>query len=239
MYLGKALNLHELHDTEIKHRMSKAWAKFAMYKEELTNKTYSLKSRLRLFQSVVTPSALYCCGSWTMTADRERLLRTTQRKMLRNILGGKRQVRNSDTSTDGEEKDTSEEGSMNIDAEDHLDDQLEDYTEWIKRTTREAEASYQKFVGEDWVVEQRRRKWQWAGHVARRCDGRWNRILLDWAPTGSRARGRPHRRWNEEIVKYFNSQMGDDAPEDFWKFQALDREIWHDLENVFLEFCTR
>ena len=33
LYLGRALNLHGLHDTEIKHRMSKAWAKFAIYRK--------------------------------------------------------------------------------------------------------------------------------------------------------------------------------------------------------------
>ena len=95
-----------------------------------------------------------------MTANRERLLRTTQRKMLLQIMGGKRQVISLDINTNGEEKDSSQAGSINIDTEDQLEDQLEDYTEWIKRTTREAEANSKKFIGEDWVVEQRRRKWQ-------------------------------------------------------------------------------
>ena len=77
MYLGRALNLQDFHDTEIRHRMSKAWAKFGMYRNESSDKPYSLKSRLQLFQSVVMPSVLYGCGSWTMTAERGRILRTT------------------------------------------------------------------------------------------------------------------------------------------------------------------
>ena len=71
-YLGRALQLQDFHDIEIQHRMSKAWAKFTTYKEELTDKNYSIKARLRLFDSVVTSSALYGCSSWTMTRERER-----------------------------------------------------------------------------------------------------------------------------------------------------------------------
>ncbi|CAG9122988.1 unnamed protein product [Plutella xylostella] len=35
-------------------------------------------------------------------------------------------------------------------------------------------------------------KWQWAGHIARRTDGRWSRRVLEWRPrTGKRSVGRP------------------------------------------------
>jgi hypothetical protein len=56
-------------------------------KSELCCKRYSLRSRLKLFDAVITPTILYACGSWTMTSSREMLLLTTQRKMLRKILG--------------------------------------------------------------------------------------------------------------------------------------------------------
>ena len=91
-YLGQALNLHDVHGTEIKHRIARAWAKFGIYYKELTDKSYPLKSRLKLFDSVVTPSALYCCGSWTMTEQRSSLIRSTQRKMLRKIVGVQRKM---------------------------------------------------------------------------------------------------------------------------------------------------
>ena len=49
MYLGRLLNLVDVHDTEINHRVKKAWAKFAVYRKELTDKWYSLFQRMRLF----------------------------------------------------------------------------------------------------------------------------------------------------------------------------------------------
>jgi hypothetical protein len=57
MYLGRALSLQNVQDTEIKHRMSRAWAKFAVYQKELTDDTYPVKSRMKFFNSVVTASA--------------------------------------------------------------------------------------------------------------------------------------------------------------------------------------
>ena len=91
--------------------------------------------------------------------------------------------------------------------------------------------------GRDWVVEQRRRKWQWAGHIAMRVDGSWGRELLDWMPIGRRSKGRPVTKWTSVLKAFFKTQGGDDLPDDFWKFQALDMEIWNTLETGFLEFC--
>ena len=42
MYLGKSLSLTEVHDTELQHRIARAWTKFAVYKDELCNKKYEL-----------------------------------------------------------------------------------------------------------------------------------------------------------------------------------------------------
>eukprot|EP00973_Karenia_brevis_P071730 9967939-Karenia_brevis.AAC.1 len=93
-YLGRALNLRSTHEAEVDHRISRAWAKFAVFRQELLDKHYSLNNRLRLFNSVVTPTVLYGCGSWVMTVGRERQLRTCQRKMLRSILGKGRAILN-------------------------------------------------------------------------------------------------------------------------------------------------
>ncbi|CAH2236015.1 jg7307 [Pararge aegeria aegeria] len=38
-------------------------------------------------------------------------------------------------------------------------------------------------------------KWQWAGHIVRRKDGRWGPKALEWQPrTGKRSVGRPPTR---------------------------------------------
>ncbi|CAH2235021.1 jg1290 [Pararge aegeria aegeria] len=43
-------------------------------------------------------------------------------------------------------------------------------------------------------------KWQWAGHIARRTDGRWGLKVLEWRPrTGKRSVGRPPARWTDDI----------------------------------------
>ena len=49
--MGRCLNLdsQSIHDMELKSRVSKAWGKFAMHRSELTDRTYSLRQRLRLF----------------------------------------------------------------------------------------------------------------------------------------------------------------------------------------------
>ena len=216
-YLGKLLSLQAIHDTEIQHRIARAWAKFAIFKNELTDWRYPLKSRWRLFDSVVTFTLLYGCGSWTMTKKREGLLRSAQRRMLRAILrrGRKRLPNNND---EGEAE-------------------LESWVEWVKRTTVEAESLYKEFGGMDWVREQRRRKWQWAGHIARRTDERWTRRVLDWEPWGVRKRGRPCARWTDVIRKFFEDSFGENVPTDYWKSQAQNRQTLHLSEQEFLDYC--
>ena len=127
MYLGKFLNLVEPHDIEIKHRMPRAWAKFSKYKDQLTDQSYSLYQRLRLFDCIVTPTAMYGCSAWAMTTSRVRELRSTQRKMLHMILGRGRRLVSYNPSSDciGEE--------FNIEC-----DAKEPWVDWIRSTTHEA-----------------------------------------------------------------------------------------------------
>jgi hypothetical protein len=86
MYLGCELSLISPHDTELKHRLKKAWAKFGLFRGELTDKNVPLHLRLKLFDTILTPTVLYGCSSWVMTGTRETLLRSTQMKMLRAVL---------------------------------------------------------------------------------------------------------------------------------------------------------
>ena len=80
---------------------------------------------MRLFDAVVTATALYGCGCWTMTAAREAKLRSTQRKIMRKVLGLRRrkaaareEKEESETSREGEEEDREEDDDEEEDEDD-------------------------------------------------------------------------------------------------------------------------
>ncbi|CAH2239462.1 jg21470 [Pararge aegeria aegeria] len=50
-------------------------------------------------------------------------------------------------------------------------------------------------------------KWQWAGHKARRTDGRWGRKVLEWrASSAKRNIGPPSMRWSDDIKRVAGSR---------------------------------
>ena len=58
-------------------------------------------------------------------------------------------------------------------------------------------------------------KWRWARHIARMKDNRWIKHCTDWQPRrGKSSRGRPCRRWQDEI----SSKEGTT-----WNRKATDR----------------
>ncbi|KAI8431975.1 hypothetical protein MSG28_004504 [Choristoneura fumiferana] len=73
-------------------------------------------------------------------------------------------------------------------------------------------------------------KWQWAGHIARRTDGRWGQKVLEWRPrTGRRAVGRPPTRWSDDLVKIAGSR---------WMRKAQDRSEWRALGEAYVQQWT-
>ena len=66
-----------MEDEEINNRVAKAWAKFGVFREELLDRNVPLHLRIRLFDTVVTPTMLYGCAAWTMTQRRQKMLRST------------------------------------------------------------------------------------------------------------------------------------------------------------------
>ncbi|CAH2241259.1 jg3320 [Pararge aegeria aegeria] len=45
-----------------------------------------------------------------------------------------------------------------------------------------------------------KQKWQWAGHITRKSDGRWGLKVLEWRPrTGKRSVGWPSTKWKDDI----------------------------------------
>lgn len=74
-----------------------------------------------------------------------------------------------------------------------------------------------------------RLKWRWAGHTARTSDNRWSE-RVHWYPRGQqRPRGRPRRRWQDDITQ----QAGVT-----WTRLAADRELWTTMEEAFVQKWT-
>ena len=109
--MGRVITLDDWDDAELESRISCAWKKFMMLKDELTGKVYSLHHRMKLFQSFIGATVLYGSEAWSLTKKMEQRLLRVQRRMLRMVLGhGRRNL-----STCG--------------------DEVESWVDWLKRTT--------------------------------------------------------------------------------------------------------
>eukprot|EP00973_Karenia_brevis_P009257 1255515-Karenia_brevis.AAC.1 len=104
----------------------------------------------------------------------------------------------------------------------------------MKRCTSLVESCLSELKLDDWVVEQRRRKWRLAGHTVRRTDGRWSTAMCEWTPTdGYRRRGHPVKRWDTDLDAFFASTQG--LTKRAWIVVAQNRKLWQNLENDFVK----
>jgi hypothetical protein len=92
-YLGRNLPgyMDDRGPIEVKHRLQSAWHQFHKYQQQLTNKHVSIKLRLKLFDSVVTPCLLFGLGALPLYQHWVLKIDTTHRKMIRRIVGLVRQ----------------------------------------------------------------------------------------------------------------------------------------------------
>ena len=92
MYLGRKIcgDFRRQSRTELAHRISAAWGKFNKLRFIFVNKHLSIKGRLKLFNAVVTPTALFGLSTLALTARQLEQLDICQRKMFRNIVGWSR-----------------------------------------------------------------------------------------------------------------------------------------------------
>lgn len=88
--LGTQYSLHGRTSPELKARIAAAWAKFHSLWPVLGKRDGNIVKRLRLFDSSVTQTALWCSESWLLTLNEKRLLTSTQNQMLRRIAGPRR-----------------------------------------------------------------------------------------------------------------------------------------------------
>ena len=205
MYLGRAINLTNMEEEELKHRIAKAWAKFGAFRNELTDRSIPLHLRIRLFDTVVTPTALYACEAWTMTKRRQNQLRTAQRRMLRSILHAHRSYA-----------------------------LYNDHVDWIRESTKRVERAMAEYGVKAWTTIQRERTWQWASKMAQKSGPRWTRDINAWYPADTRGRGRPKTRWSDAINAYLTKELGSSQTEDDWCMVASNINLWNSLAAGFV-----
>ena len=74
---------------------------------------------------------------------------------------------------------------------------------------------------DDWITEQKRRKWRWARKVATESTTKWTTASLLWDPTedprflARRQQGRPTKRWDDDIIQriYDYNQQNQPQPQ--------------------------
>ena len=103
--------------------------------------------------------------------------------------------------------------------------EAESYVERMIRATSIAEDCARKAKVSDWVVSQRQKKWELAGHVARRND-RWSTLALARTPNlVARKVGRPSKRWSDSLDQYRTQ----------WISVVADRATWRNQKLGFVE----
>lgn len=82
---------------------------------------------------------------------------------------------------------------------------------------------------QDITLKVRRQKWKWAGHIIRGWD-KWSKMVTQWYPrNGKRKRGRPQKRWDDNIRQVAGIT---------WGRVAIERPEWRRLEEAFATWQT-
>ena len=88
-YLGKKLpgQISKRGRTALDHRIKLAWCNFNKYRDISNDKNIAIQSKLRLFQSCISPTVLFGLTSSPLTSLQMQELDVVQRRMLRIIVG--------------------------------------------------------------------------------------------------------------------------------------------------------
>ncbi len=88
--LGTMLTFDNKFDVEVEYRLSRANNAFYANSDLLGCVSVPLKTRLRVFRSVVDASVFWCAGSWNLSREKNERLRTFKMSLLRQLLRVKR-----------------------------------------------------------------------------------------------------------------------------------------------------
>lgn len=202
-YLGRVINLRDLHDSEVHNRIAKAWTKFGVSKGEFVDPAIPMHLRTKLFDAVVTRTILYGSEVWSVTLHRQQKLRAAQRRMMRQIIHAHRSY-----------------------------DRYDNHVEWIKAETSRAEKTMHDHKVECCTILQRRKMRKWAEKLALTEGERWDRAVVTWCCHESRPRGRPRSRWHDVLKSFLEKTTGRTRRDNDWQKVALNADAWWNLAKV-------
>ena len=101
----------------------------------------------------------------------------------------------------------------------------EEWKEHMQRSAKLIQYYDETFTLTTWSLQYKRRKWEFAGGLARCTNGRWSHGILHWKPNGFRSVGRPATRWCDDIVYYCGEN---------WQTIAQDTDRWEEHGSGFL-----
>ena len=203
-YLGRVVNLGNLHDTELHNRIAKAWAKFCIFKKELKDQAIPIHLRFKLFDAVVTPTILYGSEVWTMTLQRQKKLRAMQRKMMRLITHAHRSYNN-----------------------------YENYVDWIEAETSKVVKLIHDQKMECWTILQRRKMWNWAEKMTSTKGQRWNKTVNSWLLNDIRSRGKPKYKWHDIMNEFLGKVTGRLHRENDLQKTGANKSEWMSMAKDF------
>ena len=211
-YLGQRISFYQQETLEIKSRIRAAWTSFRKYRQELTTKKYMLKLRLRLFDATVSPTLCYAAGTWSPSREHERMIQSTQRKMLRLIIQTKRKYKKiekqviehtvdegNDDKTENSSIDDKSGDGQSTKSEDDMDSGVtfdedsekdtdtaeieeEDWIDYIRRSTADAIDKMEHAKIRCWKRTHRKMKWKLALRIATSPSERWIIKAAEWNP---------------------------------------------------------
>ena len=218
-------------ETELENRIQKAWKTFFAHKKQLCHRGFSIKRRFQLFNATVSAVMLYGSGTWALKSDDLKRMQGEQRKMLRMMLQTPRRIIQQNCSAEDSSDSEGEPDENEIEEEGEKHGLLEDCVTWVQRATQVAEAELARAHVTDWVREQRKRYWDFAGRVARCSDERWSHAVLNWTPSfGSRNVGAPRKRWKDDVANFCLQDVEDD-----WFLLAQDEFTWNAMRDRFID----
>ena len=118
----------------------------------------------------------------------------------------------------------------------------EEWLDWLKRCIHKAVSVSDRVGVRCWIATHLQRKWQWAGHVARRSSDTWLLRTTTWRDSAWQATvgdlaGRPMRpsrrrwmKWEEVLCRYCSTEGCLQ-----WMTAALVKDVWNSNFKFFVE----